>query len=142
MADADADHDLPLQPSLDAVAFDAIRYLSRSPASLTFDASSSPAFSPGDLEQGSPTSDLRSNANDARRPSYRNDEKQSHEGPNVQRSYDPILPPEKDDADRNIVDWDGERDPENPMHWPLRRKLWMSGIASFFTFCEIGRAHV
>ena len=37
-------------------------------------------------------------------------------------------------SDPNLVDWQGENDPENPMHWSFKRKLWMSIMASFMTF--------
>ena len=38
------------------------------------------------------------------------------------------------DPDPNLVDWEGDNDPENPMHFSLKRKIWMSIMASFTTF--------
>ena len=36
--------------------------------------------------------------------------------------------------DPNTVDWDGPEDPENPMNWPLRKKITNIGIVSILTF--------
>ena len=41
---------------------------------------------------------------------------------------------ENDRPDSNIVEWDGDHDPENPMNFSLARKIWMSSMASFMTF--------
>ena len=53
--------------------------------------------------------------------------------PAAQRSHDPILAEISGD-DQTIVDWEDESDPDKPMNWPLRRKLWMSAIVSFMSF--------
>ena len=39
-----------------------------------------------------------------------------------------------DSQNSNIVDWDGDNDPENPLNFGLYRKIWMSAMASFMTF--------
>lgn len=36
--------------------------------------------------------------------------------------------------DPNIVDWDGPEDKENPMNWPLKKKITNIGIVSVLTF--------
>ena len=36
--------------------------------------------------------------------------------------------------DPNLVEWDGDHDPENPMRFGMKRKVWMSCVASFLTF--------
>ena len=41
---------------------------------------------------------------------------------------------ENDRPDANIVEWDGDKDPENPMNFSLATKIWMSSMASFMTF--------
>ncbi|KAJ9604913.1 hypothetical protein H2200_010302 [Cladophialophora chaetospira] len=44
--------------------------------------------------------------------------------------------PSRDDPtkDANIVDWDGLEDPENPMNWPLRKKIIAISIVSVLAF--------
>lgn len=37
------------------------------------------------------------------------------------------------ERDPNIVTWDGDNDPENPMNWPTSRKIAAIGIVSFIT---------
>lgn len=37
-------------------------------------------------------------------------------------------------GDPNLVEWDGDNDPENPMNWSFGRKVYMSIMASFLTF--------
>ncbi|KAI5848516.1 benomyl/methotrexate resistance protein [Morchella snyderi] len=39
-----------------------------------------------------------------------------------------------EEADPNLVDWDGPEDPENPMNWPSWRKIFTVGIVSSITF--------
>lgn len=41
---------------------------------------------------------------------------------------------EKPVKDLNVVDWDGPEDPENPMNWPLRKKVTAIGIVSVLAF--------
>lgn len=36
--------------------------------------------------------------------------------------------------DPNLVEWEGDNDPENPMRFSMKRKVWMSCVASFLTF--------
>lgn len=43
-------------------------------------------------------------------------------------------PDERPSTDPNLVDWEGENDPENPLHFSLKRKIWMSTMASCLTF--------
>lgn len=35
-----------------------------------------------------------------------------------------------------VVDWDGDRDPENPLNWGRGRKIVCLFIISLFTFCS------
>jgi hypothetical protein len=39
-----------------------------------------------------------------------------------------------EEADPNVVDWDGPEDPANPMNWPSWRKIFTVGIVSAITF--------
>lgn len=34
----------------------------------------------------------------------------------------------------SLIEWEGDNDPENPLNWTTRRKVWMSVVASFMTF--------
>ncbi|KAL8388792.1 hypothetical protein RB595_008931 [Gaeumannomyces hyphopodioides] len=40
----------------------------------------------------------------------------------------------KEVKDKNLVDWDGPDDPENPANWPMRKKYRTSLILSLFSF--------
>jgi len=59
-----------------------------------------------------------------------------YRAPVPQTSYDPILPRERteDLIDLSLVHWKGQCDPENPLYWPLGRKLCISIIVSLLTF--------
>lgn len=37
-------------------------------------------------------------------------------------------------AETSLVTWDGDEDRENPMNWPVRKKVWMSAMASLLSF--------
>jgi hypothetical protein len=37
------------------------------------------------------------------------------------------------DTDSNIVDWDGPKDPDNPLNWPASKKNFHVAIVSIFT---------
>lgn len=53
----------------------------------------------------------------------------------VENGFNPSTLDHGDDrTDPNLVDWDGDRDPENPLHFSLGRKIWMSSMASLLTF--------
>lgn len=39
-----------------------------------------------------------------------------------------------DPTPENIVDWDGPKDPHNPLNWSSSRKVIMIGLVSFITF--------
>ena len=41
---------------------------------------------------------------------------------------------ERPASDPTLVGWDGDRDPENPLHFSIARKVWMSTMASVLTF--------
>jgi len=36
--------------------------------------------------------------------------------------------------EKEIVDWNGPDDPENPQNWSLRKKWWLVGLVSAVTF--------
>ena len=42
--------------------------------------------------------------------------------------------PGTDTSASNIVDWEGENDPENPMNWSRGRKWWITIMCSSLTF--------
>lgn len=117
----DRDQELVNQPSIHSLAFDLDRRISRSPISIAFDAASSRTLS-ADLEYGNDGVNAPSLA------------EKNGRVPTAQNSYDPIIAGDAGCADPSLVDWNGDKDPENPLYWPLRRKLWMSCMASFMTF--------
>lgn len=116
---AEMDKDPVAQPPSNSStsAFD--RRVSRSPLSVAFDAASSRTLS-SHLEYGGDSFTLSV-------------EKDFH-GPFPHTSFDPIVPRDAGFTGPNVVDWDGNEDPENPLYWPLRRKLWMSCVASLMAF--------
>lgn len=40
-----------------------------------------------------------------------------------------------EDIDPNLVDWDGELDPENPLNWSPAKKWYITMMMSLLTFC-------
>lgn len=115
-----------LKPSLDSLAFDLDRRISRSPLSIAFDAASCTTLSV-DREYG--------HDGEAARFSERGlDREKPYKVPTAYNSYNPIVLQDASTVPSNLVNWDGDNDPANPLHWPLRRKLWMSCMASFMTF--------
>ena len=119
---ADREKELACQPSIDSLVFDLNKRISRSPISIAFDAASSRQLST-DLEYG----------NDGTFAQHANTEKSDHV-PTAQNSCDPILARDSNFIDPSLVGWNGEKDPENPLYWPPRRKVWMSIMVSFMTF--------
>lgn len=115
-----------LKPSLDSLAFDLDRRISRSPLSIALDAASSTTWSV-DRE-------YCHDGEAARSPEEDLDREKPYKVPTAYNSYDPIVLRDASTAPSSLVDWDGDNDPANPLHWPLRRKLWMSFMASFMTF--------
>lgn len=115
-----------LKPSLDSLAFDIDRRISRSPLSIAFDAASCATLSVdrdyGD--NGEPDRYLEEGV----------DREKSYKVPTAYNSYDPIVLRDASTVPSSLVDWEGDKDPKNPLHWPLLRKLWMSFMASFMTF--------
>ena len=48
--------------------------------------------------------------------------------------YDfPIQAAGLEEKDPNIIDWDGDNDPENPRNWPTRKKWTNAGLLSAMT---------
>lgn len=45
----------------------------------------------------------------------------------------PLQPAELEEKDPNIIEWDGEDDPENPRNWPSRKKWTNAGLLSAMT---------
>ena len=119
---ADIDRYLVAQPSIDSLAFHSGRRTTRSTLSIAFDASSSRSLS-ADPEYGQ---------NGGGTPAT--DREKDYRIPVPQTSYDPIILRDANFSDPTVVEWDGNEDPENPLYWPLRRKLWMSFVASLMAF--------
>ena len=46
----------------------------------------------------------------------------------LSRTSDVEKQPSKQEQDQDLVTWDGLRDPENPMGWSFKRKLFVSGV--------------
>ena len=61
----------------------------------------------------------------------------NHEHADVEKDHHEFSSDKHDSIpaqDPNLVEWDGHNDPENPMNFSLKRKIWLSTVASFMTF--------
>lgn len=110
------------QPSVDSLAVGYGKRITRSPLSIAFD----------DADCRPQTADLEYEDDDRNTPAL--DCGRRFRGPLPQASYDPMIIHDKESVDSTVVDWDGSADPENPLNWPLSRKLWMSFVASITAF--------
>lgn len=112
---SDSKSDVSFRASPDSLVDDRI---SRSPINTALDAKSDQSLSSG-LEY--PNSASKSRHHDV--------EKLEN-----QTSLDAVFTRNQSEHDPSIVDWDGDEDPENPMNWPIGRKIWMSTVAAATTF--------
>lgn len=117
MADSKSDSksDVSLRASLDSLVDERI---SRSPIPTALDAKSDQSLSSGLEHPNLPSKSGHPDVEKLESPTSR----------------DAVFASSQDEHDQSIVDWDGDEDPENPMNWPIGRKIWMSTVAAGTTF--------